>query len=58
MTKVLDKGANKTLSTADFRKYEDAAKHGLRPNQKERIEKMTLEEYLKAPPMTHEEYLM
>ena len=58
MTKVLDKGANKTLSTADFRKYEDAVRHGLRPDQKERIDKMTLEEYLKAPPMTHEEYLM
>lgn len=34
MTKVLDKGANKTLSTADFRKYEDAAKHGLTVSEK------------------------
>ena len=54
-TKASDRGVNKTLSIADFRKYEDAARHGLRPDQKERIDKMTLEEYLKAPPMTPEE---
>ena len=50
-----DKGETKVLSVADFRKYEDAARHGLRLDQKERIDKMTLEEYLKAPPMTPEE---
>ena len=54
-TKASDRGVNKTLSIADFRKYEDAARHGLRLNQKERIDRMTLEEYLKAPPMTPEE---
>ena len=54
-TKASDRGVNKTLSIADFRKYEDAARHGLRPDQKERIDRMTLEEYLKAPPMTPEE---
>ena len=54
-TGASDKGENKVPSVADFRKYEDAARHGLRPDQKERIDKMTLEEYLKAPPMTPEE---
>lgn len=54
-TKASDRGVNKTLSIADFRKYEDAARHGLRLDQKERIDRMTLEEYLKAPPMTPEE---
>ncbi len=50
-----DKGGTKVPSVADFRKYEDAARHGLRLDQKERIDRMTLEEYLKAPPMTPEE---
>ena len=50
-----DKGETKVPSVADFRKYEDAARHGLRLDQKERIDRMTLEEYLKAPPMTPEE---
>ena len=54
-TKASDRGVNKTLSIADFRKYEDAARHGLRLDQKERIDRLTLEEYLKAPPMTPEE---
>ena len=54
-TGASDKGENKVPSVADFRKYEDAARHGLRPDQKERIDRMTLEEYLKAPPMTPEE---
>ena len=54
-TKASDRGVNKTLSIADFRKYEDAVRHGLRLDQKERIDRMTLEEYLKAPPMTPEE---
>ena len=54
-TKASDRGVNKTLSIADFRKYEDAARHGLRLDQKERIDRMTLEEYLQAPPMTPEE---
>ena len=50
-----DKGGTKVPSVADFRKYEDAARHGLRLDQKERIDRLTLEEYLKAPPMTPEE---
>lgn len=50
-----DKGETKVPSVADFRKYEDAARHGLRLDQKERIDRMTLEEYLQAPPMTPEE---
>jgi len=54
-TGASDKGETKVPSVADFRKYEDAARHGLRPDQKERIDRMTLEEYLKAPPMTPEE---
>ncbi|MGT2730573.1 pre-toxin TG domain-containing protein [Streptococcus oralis] len=54
-TGASDKGENKVPSVADFRKYEDAARHRLRLDQKERIDRMTLEEYLKAPPMTPEE---
>ena len=54
-TGASDKGETKVPSVADFRKYEDAARHGLRLDQKERIDRMTLEEYLKAPPMTPEE---
>ena len=54
-TGASDKGENKVPSVADFRKYEDAARHGLRLDQKERIDRMTLEEYLQAPPMTPEE---
>ena len=52
-----DGGQNKKpkISVGQFREIEEATRHGLTVDQKKRIDKMTLEEYLKAPPMTAEE---
>ncbi|CYU93344.1 Cell wall-associated polypeptide CWBP200 [Streptococcus suis] len=46
-----------TISVADFRKIEEANKYGLTVAQKERIDKMTLDQYLQSPQMTAEEIL-
>ena len=43
-TKASDKGVNQTLSTADFRKYEDAARHGLTVSEKANIDSSSLSE--------------
>lgn len=43
------------ISVGQFREIEEATRHGLTVKQKKRIDKMTLEEYLNAPPMTAEE---
>ncbi|NQQ33952.1 hypothetical protein HO875_10550 [Streptococcus suis] len=58
-TKGKDSGSlNKpTISVADFRKIEEANKYGLTVAQKERIDKMTLDQYLQSPQMTAEEIL-
>ena len=41
-TKASDRGVNKTLSIADFRKYEDAARHGLTVSEKANIDSSSL----------------
>ena len=41
-TKASDRGVNKTLSIADFRKYEDAARHGLTVSEKASIDSSSL----------------
>ena len=41
-TKASDRGVNKTLSIADFRKYEDAARHGLTVSEKVNIDSSSL----------------
>ena len=41
-TKASDRGVNKTLSIADFRKYEDAARHGLTVSEKANIDSGSL----------------
>ncbi|NQJ53447.1 RHS repeat-associated core domain-containing protein, partial [Streptococcus suis] len=46
---------NPNISVADFRKIEEANKYGLTVAQKERIDKMTLDQYLQSPQMTAEE---
>ncbi|HEM4031229.1 TPA: hypothetical protein U1V77_002221 [Streptococcus suis] len=46
-----------TISVADFHKIEEANKYGLTVAQKERIDKMTLDQYLQSPQMTAEEIL-
>ncbi|MGU7941727.1 hypothetical protein ACS6X2_00005, partial [Streptococcus suis] len=58
-TKGKDSGTrNKpNISVADFRKIEEANKYGLTVAQKERIDKMTLDQYLQSPQMTAEEIL-
>ncbi|WP_421444259.1 RHS repeat-associated core domain-containing protein [Streptococcus suis] len=58
-TKGKDSGTrNKpNISIADFRKIEEANKYGLTVAQKERIDKMTLDQYLQSPQMTAEEIL-
>ena len=43
-TKASDRGVNKTLSIADFRKYEDAARHGLTVSEKANIDSNSLSE--------------
>ncbi|NQJ57260.1 hypothetical protein HO550_08520, partial [Streptococcus suis] len=48
---------NPNISVADFRKIEEANKYGLTVAQKERIDKMTLDQYLQSPQMTAEEIL-
>ncbi|MCO8213951.1 RHS repeat-associated core domain-containing protein [Streptococcus suis] len=45
------------ISVADFRKIEEANKYGLTVAQKERIDKMTLDQYLQSLQMTAEEIL-
>ncbi|MBL6503478.1 hypothetical protein JNE31_03680 [Streptococcus suis] len=45
------------ISIADFHKIEEANKYGLTVAQKERIDKMTLDQYLQSPQMTAEEIL-
>uniref|UniRef100_UPI0004A30428 RHS repeat-associated core domain-containing protein n=3 Tax=Streptococcus suis TaxID=1307 RepID=UPI0004A30428 len=45
------------ISVADFRKIEEANKYGLTVAEKERIDKMTLDQYLQSPQMTAEEIL-
>ncbi|HFI0357140.1 TPA: colicin E5-related ribonuclease [Streptococcus suis] len=58
-TKGKDSGTrNKpNISVADFHKIEEANKYGLTVAQKERIDKMTLDQYLQSPQMTAEEIL-
>ena len=58
-TKGKDSGTrNKpNISVADFHKIEEANKYGLTVAQKERIDKMTLDQYLQSPQMTVEEIL-
>ncbi|WP_153308970.1 pre-toxin TG domain-containing protein [Streptococcus suis] len=58
-TKGKDSGSrNKpNISIADFHKIEEANKYGLTVAQKERIDKMTLDQYLQSPQMTAEEIL-
>ncbi|HFR3650747.1 TPA: RHS repeat-associated core domain-containing protein [Streptococcus suis] len=58
-TKGKDSGTrNKpNISIADFHKIEEANKYGLTVAQKERIDKMTLDQYLQSPQMTAEEIL-
>ncbi|WP_421431909.1 RHS repeat-associated core domain-containing protein [Streptococcus suis] len=58
-TKGKDSGTrNKpNISIADFRKIEEANKYGLTVAEKERIDKMTLDQYLQSPQMTAEEIL-
>ncbi|HFI0902376.1 pre-toxin TG domain-containing protein [Streptococcus suis] len=58
-TKGKDSGTrNKpNISVADFHKIEEANKYGLTVAEKERIDKMTLDQYLQSPQMTAEEIL-